>query len=97
MASKAPWRTAASSPRRWSRDITLGMLTLALITLLYASFRCRWPESLGRQWYFIFNDNAGMRIPSFPIAERHLLGVGKADITGFGNSYICLQILADVI
>jgi hypothetical protein len=94
LAERAPWGTTSSRERR-PRNIIIGIATLALAALLYVSFRETWPEALRRPWYFTFGDSANMRAPSFPVADQYLLGVGKADITGFGNSYFRSQIVAD--
>jgi hypothetical protein len=87
LVEQAPWKSTMRNRAGSPRNIVIGIATLTLAALLCVSFRGLWAESISRQWYFMFGDSAEMRTPSFPALERYLLGVGKADITGFENPH----------
>jgi hypothetical protein len=81
--TQAAWSTRATSRTKHARNFIVAASTVIILAFLYLSLGSRSLEAFASRWSLLFgNGSSGKQLENLR-GDQYLLGVGKADITGY--------------
>ncbi len=89
--TKAAWSTGRTSATKHARNFIAATSTVIILAFLYVAFGNVSLEPFGSRWSLLFG-NGGNSVHSGGLrGDQYLLGVGKADITGYEVFLDCIN------
>jgi hypothetical protein len=81
--TQAPWSTRATPRTKHARNFVVAISTVVILAFLYLSLEGRSLEAFTSSWSLLFGNSGSGRHLGNLRGDQYLLGVGKADITGY--------------